>query len=447
MDTTLHRTRASRPAAGELSEQHSSAESSPLQTRLRLCALLCSDARPPTHCTAMERFMKKPPAAAAASSNSGRAQAAKPPAARRPPSDDDDDEDQDEDQESEEEQKQQEEKMPLPARFAKKPAAVAAAPSRQTAPPPAAAARRHDSDDDDVSDGDDDDDDEDDASEEEDEDDDEPEPSDHSEEDARSDDEDYSDEDAVAAGAKKFRQPRLRFDLGTFSSPQFDAGAFVSDLTRELFEQQDPLDFDPSPFSTLFESALERLSALRDETDRNIALYAAEARTAEEQHKEGLANLQEQLATVFTKFRRLDGRISSVAHTSVRIGHTLQTVDMQKKYNLQGQEIIQHFLAFHEASLLAATSAAAAQARLPAIFHIEAHTAAGSSSSASSANGSSLAGLKDTVPELHRAAELIQMLSAISQDLRVKGTEKASELIAKTSNEIENEVSRRTTRK
>ena len=310
----------------------------------------------------------------------------------------------DDEEEEDEEEEEEEERVAPPARFANKPAAATAAASgpsaaelqRRRAQLEAEAeeaarmrrrggggggGRRGDSEDDDESD--------------------------RSLSDEYSDaNEDEADDYYAGDSAKKWKQPKLRFDLSTFASGAFDAGAFVSDMTRDLFDQQDPMDFDPAPFAVLFDSALARLNALRDETDRNIALYAREARLAEEAHKEGLANLNESLQTVFAKFRRLDGRISSVAHTAVRIGHTLQTVDQQKSFNMQGQEIIQHFLAFNKGD----------RAALPAIF------------------------LTNVPAELHRAAELIQMLSAISQDIKVKGTEKATELIAKTSNDIENQV-------
>ena len=47
------------------------------------------------------------------------------------------------------------------------------------------------------------------------------------------------------------------------------------------------------------------------------------------------------------KFRKLDQRISTVAHTAVRIGHSLETVDQQKERTLIGRDIIQHFISFN----------------------------------------------------------------------------------------------------
>lgn len=204
---------------------------------------------------------------------------------------------------------------------------------------------------------------------------------------------------------KKYKQPKLKFDLATFSGA-FDGGAFVSDLTRDLFDQQDPNDFDPTPFTTLFDNAIQRLNTLRDETDQRIQQYAQQCKRDEDMHKENLLALQEQLSIVMSQFNRLDSRISSVAHTAVRIGHTLQAVDAAKRSNIQGQEIIAHFIAFNEGQ----------REKLPAIYNTS------------------------DPSELHRAAELIQMLSNISQDLRVKGTERATELIASTSNRIENQL-------
>jgi hypothetical protein len=242
---------------------------------------------------------------------------------------------------------------------------------------------------------------------EEDEDDDDYDEDDEEEDDRRSDeDEDVLNDDAEVT--RKYKMPKLKFDLSTFSGA-FDAGAFVSDLTRDLFAQQSSsADFEPAPFQALFDSALARLHTLRDETDRNILTCAERARRAEEAHKDGLANMHEQMATVLAKFRRLDGRISSVAHTAVRIGHTLHSVDQQKRFNLQAQEIIAHFLAFNSAD---------DRSKLPAIFST-----------------------KDP-QELHRAAELIQTLASISEDLHIGApVKRATDLIKKVCEDIEKEL-------
>lgn len=235
----------------------------------------------------------------------------------------------------------------------------------------------------------------------------------------------------TTTSTRKYRQPKLKFDLSTFNS-SFDAAAFVSELTHELFEQQIAAtsspstadasldEFDPEPFSTLFSSALQRLDSLRDETDLRIRSYADQCRRDEEVHRENLSQIQQQMMQTMAQFNRLDSRISSVAHTAVRIGHTLQSVDTAKRNNLIGQEIISYFIAFNEGV-----------SKIPQMFL----TAAGNG------GGGQQDDLRNSNTDvLHRAAEMIQILSNISLDIRVKGIEKATELIAKTSNDIENQL-------
>ena len=48
----------------------------------------------------------------------------------------------------------------------------------------------------------------------------------------------------------------------------------------------------------------------------------------------------------------LDKRISKVSQTAVRIGHTLELVDQQKKHHLKGQEIISLFLCFDSGMMI-----------------------------------------------------------------------------------------------
>jgi hypothetical protein len=117
-----------------------------------------------------------------------------------------------------------------------------------------------------------------------------------------------------------FKQPKLRFDLATFSGT-FDTGSFVSELTRDLFEQQDAQDFDPAPFTVLFENALARLNTLRDETDVRIGQYAHQRRD-EEAHKENLVGLQEQLGGVIPRGATYRARRSSRASITRRRGRT-----------------------------------------------------------------------------------------------------------------------------
>jgi hypothetical protein len=87
---------------------------------------------------------------------------------------------------------------------------------------------------------------------------------------------------------------------------------------------------------------------------------------------------------VYSKFDRLDKKIAKVSHTAVRIGHTLETVDAQKTLNMEGAELIRHFLAFDTGD----------KKNIAPLFNTK------------------------EPAKLHEAAVLIQTLQKISDDLR-----------------------------
>jgi len=159
--------------------------------------------------------------------------------------------------------------------------------------------------------------------------------------------------------------------------------------------------FDPAPFRAGLNAGLKELYLLRDKADNKIKTLIKETQTAEKTYQEKIAQLNVLSGQVFSKFRHLDKRIAQVSHTSVLIGHTLESVDRQKKLNETGQEIIQHFLNFHRGR-----------------GHLEEFEA-------------------DVPKNPYAAAAVIQQLQDIADGLDVKGADETKELIREKATDIE----------
>ena len=164
--------------------------------------------------------------------------------------------------------------------------------------------------------------------------------------------------------------------------------------------------FDPEPFSALFSLALTRLDTLRDQLDSSIISGNVVTQRAEAEHSRRMSAFTSSLTSLTTRFQRLDSRISSVSHTAVRIGSTLDHINTTKLNNVKAYDLITHFIAFNTGD----------PTRISPLFTAQ------------------------KLNELYRAAEVIQTLESITQEVRVQGTDKAVQLIQKTSEEVESNL-------
>ena len=164
--------------------------------------------------------------------------------------------------------------------------------------------------------------------------------------------------------------------------------------------------FDPEPFSSLFSLALSRLDVLRDQLDASIVAGNAVTSRAEAEHGRRMAAFTSSLGSLTVRFQRLDARISSVSHTAVRIGSTLDHINTTKLHNIRAYDLITHFIAFNSGDA----------SRISPLFS------------------------SPKVADMYTAAEVIQTLEGITQEVRVQGTEKAVQLIQRVSEECESNL-------
>ena len=164
--------------------------------------------------------------------------------------------------------------------------------------------------------------------------------------------------------------------------------------------------FDPTPFNTLFSSSLTRLNALRDSLDASIATANLATQKAEAEHTKRMSSFTTSLASLTTRFGRLDSRISSVSHTAVRIGSSLESINASKVNTVKTLDLLTHFIAFN------------------------------------TGNAETLSPLfsSQKLTDMYEAASILQLLEGVSGEVRLAGVEKAVALIAKTSQECESRL-------
>ncbi len=149
--------------------------------------------------------------------------------------------------------------------------------------------------------------------------------------------------------------------------------------------------FNPEPFISMIEDTINDLDELRDENDINLLTISSECKNAEVAHASAMRSLSNSMDSIFSTFRRLDKRISKVSHTAVSIGHSLETLNYQKKQNILGKSIIQHFIDFNTGDIN----------KIDPLFLT-----------------------KDPV-RIHEAARLIQLLQGVVDELKSKDNNKS----------------------
>ncbi len=164
--------------------------------------------------------------------------------------------------------------------------------------------------------------------------------------------------------------------------------------------------FDPTPFSTLFSSSLARLNTLRDSLDASITTANLATQKAEAEHTKRMSTFTTSLVSLTTRFGQLDNRISSVSHTAVRIGSSLESINASKVNTVKTLDLLTHFIAFNTGQ---------AETLAPLFT-------------------------SQKLNDMYEAAGILQLLEGVSNEVRLAGVDKAVALIAKTSEECESRL-------
>ncbi|GAA5824178.1 hypothetical protein JCM3770_001192 [Rhodotorula araucariae] len=136
--------------------------------------------------------------------------------------------------------------------------------------------------------------------------------------------------------------------LDTFQQPAFDVARFVTGLMDpEVKKQkQDGTPFNPAPHIRTLEAALAQLLPLRKANAQKTAELERQVAVAERAYRGDVRGAKAGFETVNTQFQALDGKITSVGRTAVRIGEQLESIDRLRQRASEAHDLILYYNEF-----------------------------------------------------------------------------------------------------
>eukprot|EP01083_Nonionella_stella_P001393 3996_1 len=120
------------------------------------------------------------------------------------------------------------------------------------------------------------------------------------------------------------------------------------DLHEQKSQQNTRKGFVPKAYLSQFENAIEQIRALRNDVDEEIRGSSDTSKDDEAKYKSQLTGFMTDLQKIMHDFRVLDGSISKVSQTAIRIGDRLENVEEQRQQIIGSEELIEHFLRFNK---------------------------------------------------------------------------------------------------
>ncbi|KAI0004964.1 exocyst complex component Sec10 [Russula compacta] len=133
----------------------------------------------------------------------------------------------------------------------------------------------------------------------------------------------------------------------TFQS-KFDVKDFVGAFSEKLIAQSkaDPGPFNPKPFISTFEAAVDRLIALRKDVQAKTEQMEKSVRTAEREYSKKMSDLNRGFEAVGASFASMETRMNEVGRTAGRIGEQLETVHLQRQRAQAAYDLIDYYTQF-----------------------------------------------------------------------------------------------------
>ncbi|XP_049274640.1 exocyst complex component 5 [Rhipicephalus sanguineus] len=190
--------------------------------------------------------------------------------------------------------------------------------------------------------------------------------------------------------------------LPELEQESFSPEDFVERLAwRSLGGNMDPETFDPSVLQEAFKQGIRDLQVLFEMTQKKCERLEMICREEEARHCHKVAELQDKNKSSYATYKELDSQIGYVAMKVVHLGDLLESVNTPRSRAVEAQKLMKHFAEFLRPEHGSHTG----------IFHDPA--------------------------KLHEAADIIQKLHLIAQELPYGKFEKARFKIAQKYNEIE----------
>ncbi|KAL1425614.1 hypothetical protein MTO96_019040 [Rhipicephalus appendiculatus] len=190
--------------------------------------------------------------------------------------------------------------------------------------------------------------------------------------------------------------------LPELEQESFSPEDFVERLAwRSLGGNMDPETFDPSVLQEAFKQGIRDLQVLFEMTQKKCERLEMICREEEARHCHKVSELQDKNKSSYATYKELDSQIGYVAMKVVHLGDLLESVNTPRSRAVEAQKLMKHFAEFLGPEHVSHTG----------IFHDPA--------------------------KLHEAADIIQKLHLIAQELPFGKFEKARLRIAQKYNEIE----------
>jgi hypothetical protein len=135
--------------------------------------------------------------------------------------------------------------------------------------------------------------------------------------------------------------------LPTFQG-KFDVKDFVGASSEKLIAQSkaDPGPFNPKPFISTFEGAVDRLIALRKDVQAKTEQMEKSVRVAEREYSKKMSDLNRGFEAVGSSFASMESRMSEVGRTAGRIGEQLESVHLQRERAQAAYDLIDYYTQF-----------------------------------------------------------------------------------------------------
>ncbi|KAG8798218.1 Exocyst complex component 5 [Serendipita sp. 400] len=138
-----------------------------------------------------------------------------------------------------------------------------------------------------------------------------------------------------------------RLTLATFED-KFDLKEFLGTVTEKMItqSQEEPGPFSPVPFIRTFESAVDRLITIRKDLQQRTEQMEKSVRQAEREFSTRMKGLNDNFEEVSKSFAGMEGRISEVGRTAIRIGEQLESVHSSRLRAQAACDIIGFYIQF-----------------------------------------------------------------------------------------------------
>ncbi|KAN0131360.1 Exocyst complex component Sec10-like protein [Lactarius tabidus] len=135
--------------------------------------------------------------------------------------------------------------------------------------------------------------------------------------------------------------------LSTFQG-KFDVKDFIGAFSEKLIAQSkaDPGPFNPKPFISTFEAAVDRLIALRKDVQAKTEQMEKSVRVAEREYSKKMSDLNRGFEAVGSSFASMEARMSEVGRTAGRIGEQLESVHLQRQRAQAAYDLIDYYTQF-----------------------------------------------------------------------------------------------------